>query len=460
MSAYVSDSVYFIGSIDAIEFLWSEYRKAQHDAVQAAIEHSKQNSEDFFPFIDEINENNTIYHGSVGVLASKFSIDDKGILVVYTTGDIYGNGFRREGDTHTFECNPVLVRLDPKLWNSGNIQRADKTFFSGSGTYYSDKHEILFKGCSFRHFLSHSILEKIHISWPHLLLDDQGIDCLARGDENWHLEPEEYDAFIKFVKTIPNRSQLKLGDLEQLLDTELYDKISKQSRKEYKIVDEIIKSRPDVTRTLEYYYLSSFNCNDEYYPEDEPLPPPNCSMVVTGNADDLAKFEAAVIGARGYRHLPFSLDSVVPIYRNKPDFTDFQKEHWGCKNDITYTTVKRTANKIQYDFLLYLYEEDSFPKPFAEILSSKFQNLIFDIQATAEISHYDNKKHDFYYEQTLHKSHAVNGTATYEDNTTISDTSIYKPVGGYQDSPQGDWIREPGYENNEIDDDDFPVKPN
>lgn len=441
MSAFVNDSVYFIGSIDAIESLWLEYRKAQQEAVQAAIEHSKQNGDDFFPFIDEINENNTIYHGSVGVHASKFAIDNKGVLKVFSTGDIYGNGFRREGDTHTFECNPVLVRLDPKLWNSGNIQRADKTTINGA-SYYSDNHEILFKGCSFRRILSYPILEDIYRSWPHLVLDDQGFDNLARGDESWNLNPEEYDDLVKFVNTIPNRSQLKLGDLEQFLDTELYSKISKQSRKEYEIVDEIIKNRPEATRTLEYYYLSSFNCNDEYYPEDEPLPPPNCSMVVTGNAHDLAKFEAAVIGARGYRHLPFSLDSVVPIYRNKPDFSNFQKEHWGCKNDITYTTVKRTANKIQYDFLLSLYEEDSFPKPFAEFLSSKFQNLIFDIHANTEISHYDNEKKEFHYEQILHKCHAINGTATYEDSTMISDKSICDPIDGNLNSPQGDWIKE------------------
>jgi len=134
MSVYVDDYVYLVGTHERINALWKEFLKAQEDVVQ--------NAQEFTPFVDVVDADHTIYNGSVGVIASKRLLKETAVLRISTTGDCYGHGF---GDESRSEFNPILLRLDPKIWESGEVFRIQKTFFNSRYVEVNDPHEVFFK---------------------------------------------------------------------------------------------------------------------------------------------------------------------------------------------------------------------------------------------------------------------------------------------------------------------------
>ncbi len=136
MSVYVDDYVYFVGLPERIDVLWKEYLDAQENVVQRAL--------GFRPTVDMVDDNHTIYNGSIGVIASKRLLNGKAVLSVSTTGDCYGHGFE---DEERSEFNPILLRLDPKNWESGEVSRIQKTYVGSRLAWIKDPNEVFFKNC-------------------------------------------------------------------------------------------------------------------------------------------------------------------------------------------------------------------------------------------------------------------------------------------------------------------------
>lgn len=428
MSAFIRDSVYFVGPVKDIEALWIDYLKAQDDVIREASEHSKQNGRDFTPFIDSVCENRTFYHGSIGVCATKFFVDEAAIILVSTSGDMYGQGF---SNGERSESNPILAKLDSKYWKSGNIKRADKTSYNNAEFFYSDENEIFFKKNSFRKIFSPYRMDAINVEWPNLRLNERGFDCLARGGNSFSLSLEEYNSLVEFAKSIPNSEKMPLQNLEEFLNTDFYRRVHKCYQKECKAIRKISASKPQSQRDLGYYEAASFCCNDYISPEfddyEETLEK-NCRVIVKGCAEDLEKFKKAVTGDRYYSHPLFSFDAIAKVYRIKPDYKDFMLANWGCKRDAGPSTLTPIENGLQYDIYLYINSiDEKFPKPIAETLSKMFPNLTIDIQVTFTL-HYEDfiqkgdiKEPRWVIEKIFKSAHGEKGIVSYESKVLESE---------------------------------------
>lgn len=390
MGAFVCDHVYFIGPKNEMESFWEEYQKAQADACEKALELSRKNNKNFTPYIDKVKENVTIYHGSIGVQATKISVDDFMVVEVYTEGEHYGKGFvSEEEDRH--ETNPILTRLSSKLWKAGDIKRVDEAFWNVRYLDVSDPNEILFKNPSLWKILMTMKMGDLLHERSHLYLDDDGLEHIARGGTFCGKKSDKYDELLSYIKTFPDRSEMTLKQCLDSLKTELYYKIVEKLEQEYKAVDAIIESRPTPQRKMDCYAASSFilcdleneaDMYEDYMDEYE-----NCKLLVTGGAEDFEKLQKTLKEDEAFNFI------------EKPE-------------------IEIIDDNLNFRFRYYLDKDDPFPRPFAEELSKRFPNLNIDIEISKEEETFsfdenENKK-IILYENFIRKSHCKNGTVSHE----------------------------------------------